>query len=166
MRLFVDARQVEQLAEAMAKAPDVVRERLLDAMTEADLLLEREAKEGAPVGVGGGGGLRGSIFSEETVTGDTIRGIVSSPLPYASVVELGRRPGKMPPVQPILDWVEHKLGLRDRAAESAAWAIAKKIQRKGTAGARMFGRALEAQERTVQRIFSAAADRIIGEVLA
>lgn len=169
MRLIVDDTQVAMMAEAWKRAPDVVRGGLLSAMTEADALLEREVKEGTPVGVGSSGGLRGSIIGQEVVSQDQVMGIVSSPLPYADVVEFGRRPGKMPPVEPIRDWVEQVLGIRDQgtddAATDVAWAIAKKIQKKGTLGTFMFQGALDANEDTIQRIFARAVDRILDEVL-
>lgn len=45
---------------------------------------------------------------------------------YAGVLEQGRANGKMPPIEPIQQWVEKK-GL-----DISPWAIAKKIQKEGT----------------------------------
>ena len=43
----------------------------------------------------------------------------------------GRRPGKMPPVEDILAWIEFK-GIQSDNPESFAWAVAKKIAKVGT----------------------------------
>jgi len=51
---------------------------------------------------------------------------------YAQVIELGRRPGaRMPPYEPILEWVEGKLGLYFQEAEEAAFAIRRAIAKRG-----------------------------------
>lgn len=51
--------------------------------------------------------------------------------PYAAFVEFGTDP-HMPPVAPISKWARKKLGLSEKEARSAAWAIAKKISSEGT----------------------------------
>lgn len=59
---------------------------------------------------------------------------VISRSPHSIYVELGRAPGgKMPPHDAILAWVERKLGLTGREAESVTWAIKKDIQQFGIA---------------------------------
>lgn len=44
----------------------------------------------------------------------------------------GRKPGKFAPIQPLITWVEAKLGLYGQEAVSVAYAINHKIQREGT----------------------------------
>lgn len=44
---------------------------------------------------------------------------------------VGRGPGKMPPKQPILDWVQSK-GIRGKEAERRAFLIRRKIGKRGT----------------------------------
>lgn len=51
---------------------------------------------------------------------------------YTVQLVQGRRPGNMPPVDPIERWVQAKLGLSGKEANSAAWGIANKIQKSGT----------------------------------
>lgn len=52
--------------------------------------------------------------------------------PYADVIEFGRVPGTMPPVDPIIGWVRRKLGVRSEAqARSIAFAIARAIKARG-----------------------------------
>lgn len=51
--------------------------------------------------------------------------------PYAAHVEFGTIP-HMPPVEPLKDWAEKRLGFDSKKAQSVAWAIAKKIEKEGT----------------------------------
>ncbi len=76
-----------------------------------------------------------------------------SPLIYAVPVELGTKP-HMPPLQPLMDWVKLKLGIRDmEEREKVAQKIRWKIYHYGTKGHRMFERALRACRPRIQEIF-------------
>lgn len=113
----IDIREAAALADAFDKSPKIVTEELTAATWEASLLLEREVKENTPTGVGGGGGLKGSISAREPqVLSDNVIGMVGTPLAHAVPVELGTRP-HFPPVQPLADWAEHKLGLSPAEAQ-------------------------------------------------
>jgi hypothetical protein len=75
------------------------------------------------------------ILGLEPTTGLT--GRVFSSLPYAIVMEEGRRPGK--PISragqaAIMLWVRRKLGLSGKDARSAGYAIIYSIQKKGIEG--------------------------------
>ena len=61
--------------------------------------------------------------------GETV--IIEYSCPYAKVVEYGREPGHMPPVEPIKDWSKKKFGLSEKEATSRGWAIATKIKKEG-----------------------------------
>jgi len=50
---------------------------------------------------------------------------------YAGAIEWGSRPHR-PPVEPLIDWSERKLGVHGKDARRAGWAIALKIAREGT----------------------------------
>ena len=50
--------------------------------------------------------------------------------PHASVVEFGSTP-HMPPVDPLIKWARRKLGLNQKEANSAGWAIAMAIKERG-----------------------------------
>lgn len=56
-------------------------------------------------------------------------------MPYAAIIEYGRRPGgRLPPVDILAEWVRRKLGVKNKKeAQGIAWAIARKIASKGTA---------------------------------
>ena len=52
---------------------------------------------------------------------------------YAEAVEGGRKPGSMPPIADLSQWVKRKLGITgDRSIKAVSWAIAKKIAQQGT----------------------------------
>jgi hypothetical protein len=150
----------ETLRDLWARAPEVVAEALTTAVLESALLYQREVVERTPVGVGGGGGLRGSIqAAPPRGEGDAVIGIVGTALPYAPAVEFGAKP-HMPPVASLRLWVEHKLGLKDADADAAAWAIARAIAKRGTEGAHMFETALAATEGQIATILRTAVGRL------
>ncbi|MGQ9370531.1 hypothetical protein [Azospirillum sp. A39] len=152
------------VADAWRQAPEVLERHLVAAVYEAELLLQRETVERTPIGVGGGGGLRGSIQAgQPRRAGDAIIGEVGTSLPYAPAVEFGAKP-HMPPLAPLALWAEHKLGLSEGEAERAAWGIARAIRRRGTEGRFMFTKALDANEAQLRRIFELALGRAVAEL--
>jgi len=61
--------------------------------------------------------------------GDTI--FMEYDAPHAFPVEYGSKP-HFPPIGAIQKWVERKLGVKGKKSHSIAWAIAKKMEKKGT----------------------------------
>lgn len=59
------------------------------------------------------------------------RGIIKG-MAYTEQLVDGRRPGTPPPIAPIENWVNTKLGLTGKDGRSAAFAISKKIGSEGT----------------------------------
>ena len=57
---------------------------------------------------------------------------IYSSWPYIWVLEDGRKPGKMPPVDSLIGWVERKVQPVDASARTVAFLIARKIGRDGT----------------------------------
>lgn len=154
----------ERVEQALAGAAEIARAELERAGWEASLLLQREIQELTPSGIGGGGGLKGSIAAQEPVVlGDSVIGIVGTSLAYAVPVEMGTKP-HMPPIEPLQDWAKHKLGLSEDEAKGAARAIAMKIKARGTEGAHMFEKAFAANRGQVETIFERAAARIPGRI--
>ncbi len=47
-------------------------------------------------------------------------------------LEFGRKAGQMPPIEPIQEWAERKLGVSSDESKGIAFAIAKKIAKEGT----------------------------------
>lgn len=68
---------------------------------------------------------------------------------YAAYVEYGRRSGKMPPVDYLIQWVRKKLRLPEKEARARGWAMARSIARKGTQPHPFFTPAVEKNKKAV-----------------
>ena len=145
-----------RVADMLQAAPQIAREELLAAMTESDLFLQGEVVERTPTAHGT---LRSSVFTEERVNGDSVLGVVGSPLSYATYVELGTRP-HFPPIEPLIDWVKTKLGVVDKEARGVAFLIARAIAARGTLAVGMFNRAFAYARPQIDRRFDQAFERI------
>ncbi len=161
MEIRIDFSEIRQLQANYERSPEIVREELLRAMTESDLLLEREVQDGeAMTKATASGLLRASITHEQRVEGLGVEGFVGSPLNYVRPVELGTRP-HFPPLEPLMDWVRLRFPVRsDAEVRSIAYLVARKISRVGTKGKEIFGRALATAEPQIAAIFEVARDRI------
>jgi len=139
------------------RLPAAVEDELVIGVTEASFLLQREVVELTPTS--GAGTLRDSIGALPVrIDGVRVVGAVASASLYVQPVELGTKPHH-PPLAPLLDWVQRKLGLRDEEADEAARKIAWKIAAHGSKGVFMFKRAFEATEAQIAEIIIAAAQR-------
>lgn len=170
MRLVLDVTPALGYAQALTQAPDIAQDEMTGALLEALLLLEREVKDAAPVGVTEA--LRGSIASElrGSSLGD-FEAAVFSPLVYAAPVELGTKP-HWPPLAPLMDWVRVKFTVFDvergveaeRLPDSTVEGIARHIQRligtRGTKGQGFFAGALERTEGQINDILGRGIGRI------
>lgn len=150
----------EQLQQAFARAPEIVREELGAFAHAATQHLRSEVVDRTPAAMGT---LRASIHGSVERMADGVLGVVGTVQPYAVPVELGTKP-HFPPVQALEDWVRQKLGLSGKEAHNAAFLIARKISKKGTQGHFMFRDAFQANQAEVQHQFDAAATRIVTRI--
>ena len=67
---------------------------------------------------------------------------------YAPNIEYGRKPGRMPPVQAIRQWLQKKFSLPYRQARKLAYPVAKKIAQRGIPG-----RKILTADRTADMLF-------------
>jgi HK97 gp10 family phage protein len=77
------------------------------------------------------------FFSQQTTGG------------YAFFVEYGRRAGKMPPPDMLIQWCRKKLRLPEKIARARGWAMARKIAKKGTRPHPFFAPAVEKNKKAV-----------------
>lgn len=119
----------------------------------------------APVGVSGAlaqsfGADPATTTGGIELTGATptgLQGRVFSSLPYAIVVDQGRRAGSpvsREGVEAIGLWAQRKLGLTADQADQAKWAIARAIWQYGTEGDEYFDRGVKASEPQIQALFA------------
>lgn len=87
------------------------------------------------------------FFSQQTTGG------------YAFFVEYGRRAGKMPPPDMLIEWCRKKLRLPEKLAKVRGWAMARAIARKGTRPHPFFGPAVEKNKKAVVDAIAEAIDK-------
>lgn len=147
---------LKELEADMARAGKSMMPILRKAMTASTAAIKRDAKHEVPVFEAN---LKRAIFDKVTSSmAKSVKGVVGvgSGAPYGLVVEVGRKPGKQPPIVPIKKWARIKLG-----NEGAAFAIARKIGRSGTKGQPFMLPALKGNLRTIENNFNKAADTIV-----
>lgn len=161
----------QRVAAHFAAGPDLAKREFLAAMQSAVLLLQRETVERTPTGayqllrksiIAAPVVARGARVTGEVNTSD-ISGVYGSVLNYAVPVELGTRPHR-PPIAPLIDWVKAKFGSTDSEARGKAFAVAKKIAKRGTQPKKMFQITFDEQAPQIERIFERALDRVINQL--
>lgn len=149
--------ELKTLEAGLRAHPDVVREELGRAITEADLLLEREIRDAWPRA---SGISRASMHTVERVDGLKVEGFVGSSLNYVRPVDLGTRP-HFPPVDALIDWVKLRFQVSSEAqARGIAFVIARKIAARGTKGAFVFRDVLARLTPQLREIFVRAQAKI------
>jgi len=154
----------ERLAKAFGRAPELAQHGLRAGVMEASLFLQREAQENAPVGIGGGAGLKGSIMAQPpAVRADNVIGSVGTSIAHAIPVELGTKP-HFPPVTPLAEWARHTLGIPEPEAESVGFLIARAIAKRGTKGTRFMARTFERNAQAAREILDKHVRRILAKL--
>jgi len=163
MKLSVNTTDIEHFEELMREAPAILDQHLSVADAGAVAQLEAAVKLGTPSCYGT---LVNSIFgapADAPLHGGVVG--VSPPADvYGAAVEYGTRP-HFPPPSALVLWVKKRFGLDDpKAIESAAWAVARAMSKRGTPGAHMFERAIESEQANIQAIYGVAVDSAFGEL--
>ena len=165
--------QVEGLDELIADFDDadraLGRSTLYDAiaagMVEAGLFIERQARQLAPVGVSGAGGLRGSLVTDYSGRGLGTVVEVGTPVEYAAPVELGIRPGEAnapvsapddPVPSALVLWAMRKVGMNRVDATHFAMVIRRKVLAQPKP---FLGPAVDDNEEAITAILEKALDR-------
>jgi hypothetical protein len=140
---------------------EVSTRELTTAMNQSVTALESAIKPLTPVYRAR---LRGSIASEVKQEGPgSIVGRVGSTLKgeeYPAVMEFGRKPGKFPPIEPLMRWVHLVLGVPNEEARGVAYVVARKIARKGIKGHFFMKKGFEASKAQIADYFVKALQRI------
>lgn len=102
-------------------------------------------------------------------TADTLNGRVFSALPYAIVMDQGRRAGapiSRAGIDAIGLWAQRKLGLSADEASRAKWAIASAIVKRGITGTRYFEKGVAAAQPRIEALFDALGTQITQQLTA
>jgi hypothetical protein len=141
MQIHFDHSGFDTLGKAFFAAGKSYRQHVIDTMDQAGPELVIALMNETPVGATGK--LRQSTGYEVIDMGDIIMLEVSQPaksryfgfasrLVYRPMVAFGRKPGRMPPYQALMDWVRIVLMVPQNKAKHVAFNIARSISRKGT----------------------------------
>jgi hypothetical protein len=159
----IDLSEVEKFFKNLESMDRIVAPRAHRLMRISVDTMEAEVVGRTPVGATGQ--LRGATATEIRGTRLNLIGEVTNPLLYAPIVERGRRPGKMPPVDTIEYWVRRKGIAGGEEARGVAFVIARAIGARGTKGAAMFWKGFEAAEPHVLNLWRGLPGEIV-EALA
>ena len=77
------------------------------------------------------GSLGKSLKSQLSYSGGSIISVRFKAKEHWKFVDQGRKPGKFVPIAPLMRWAKVKLGLDEKEAKSAAFAISRNIYKKG-----------------------------------
>lgn len=119
----VTIRGSKELLEVMKLIPNRMRLALFKATRETAIAIQSLAKKNAPVARGL---LRASIAFSAKIEGNQITGEVGSALPYADVVERGRKQGWLPNVKELMLW-----GIRRKGSARIGYLAALMIKKRG-----------------------------------
>ena len=137
---------LDELLRKMDSLPAEVQRKCFKAMQSASLDIIADAKGNLRVnGSVVTGNLRasGKVQKVDDKTLDVGFFSSDSDKGYASYVEYGRKPGKMPPPDILEAWAYKKFRLSHKDARSMAWALARSIAKKGTKARPYFEPAVE-----------------------
>lgn len=149
MSLELKVNGLKEMVAMAEKAPEVAIKHVNSAIIGALTAVEIEAKKEAPEG------LTKKLHNNWSKIFAPLKGVLSSQMPYASGVQFGTPPHKVP-VEEIAPWAISK-GLNP-------WAVAKSIEKKGTKANPFFSRALDKSSDRVDTIFKGTLDAIIKEL--
>jgi len=156
VKIRLNLKGIEKLTRRYPDISLAVREAKI---TEALQLLERDVKMNTPYGAGPIH-LRDTIHSKTRIEGRKVTGFTGTALEHGEPVEMGTKP-HFPPVTALQYWVERVLRIEDETrARSVAFAIARKIARRGTKGQKMFGKAFDENRSRVIAILNEIPEEI------
>lgn len=172
---------IDEAIQSLQGYPAARVKHMTRAMEQSVKAVEAAVKPLVPVGVSGR--LRASIGSGVLAAGSQILGRVGSSLAdeeYPAVMEFGRKPGKMPPVEALFRWVHLKhitgtysIKTRRRRGSAtsqadqdrqAAWMIARAIGRKGIKGRHYLERGFEQAKPQVEAFHARAVVDLVEEL--
>ncbi len=156
----VDASGLARMAKGYAAAGPIVAEETRNAVTRCLLVVEGQAKRYVAVDTGH---LRRSLTTDVRPYTGGVRGLVGTNVPYAEVVERGRRAGApMPPRGALTAWMGRH-GFPDDASE---YVLRRAISVRGVAARPYLIKAFNEQRPRFAAEFVAAERRVFARIVA
>lgn len=151
MSLTIQIVGADRLASTLGKAASDVSPELKGAMTTSLLLIESDARRGVKRDTGR---LQNSIT--HSISGNGLEGKVGPSVAYGLYVEMGRRPGKMPPISAVEGWARRH-GINP-------FLVARAIGRKGIKAQPFLIPAFEKNQRRIVDLFGAVGAKVLSQV--
>jgi hypothetical protein len=151
MPISIQVIGADTLASTLGKAAASVTPELTKAMTTSLLLIERDARRGVKRDTGR---LQNSIT--HSISGNGLEGKVGPSVAYGLYVEMGRRPGKMPPLKAVEGWARRH-GINP-------FLVARAIGRKGIKAQPFLIPAFEKNQRRITELFGAVGAKVVSMV--
>lgn len=151
MPVSIEIVGASQLSASLGTAASSVSPELKTAMTTSLLLIEGDARRGVKRDTGR---LQNSIT--HSISGTGLEGKAGPSVAYGLYVELGRRPGKQPPIKAIEGWARRH-GINP-------FVLARSIGRKGIKAQPFLIPAFEKNQRRITELFAAVGARVLSQV--
>lgn len=164
MNVSLQAASLVAVQRGLREAPEMARRELLAAMTEAVGLLQSDVQNTFPADTGS---TRASIGADAYLQELGVLGVVGSPQPLVSWIELGTRPHpiSLEGQRAVAEWAQRKLGLGEAEAEGLAIGYARKVKARGTPPKPIMAQSLARNLPAIARMFDDAAGRIAVQML-
>jgi hypothetical protein len=95
----------------------------------------------------------GTLLKSGNINKDWLEKQIVYSVPYADVIEFGRLPGTMPPVDAIKGWVKRKgIAQDEKEVNSIAWAISMDIKENGMEPRPYLSPAIEVQKNKLRSL--------------
>ncbi len=161
--ISVDTSSLLRTASRFDNGVRILAEEISKTMIMSLNVFEQLVVQETPVGATGA--ARGSVTKEifGQPLADNYAGVVTTAIIYGQALEVGRKPGKFPPVEMggLELWVRRKLGVPASLSRGVAYAIATVISRRGTKGARMFAKGFARGKPHVDELWRTLPARVI-----
>lgn len=152
----VESDQLREFAVDLVNAESGAKKLMRNTSIRIATIMEAHLKEKAPKFQGN---LVNSLRGRAKTSGKANTALVSSSLPYARIQDEGRRPGKMPPHDPIRRWVELKLFKRagiladdmGQSIDDITYLIRRAIGKKGTKATQFIIRGMKAAQPQIEQ---------------
>lgn len=151
MPVTVQVVGADTLSASLGKAASSVTPELRSAMEKSLLLVESDARRNA---VRDTGRLQNSIT--HSISGNGLEGKVGPSVGYGLYVEMGRRPGKMPPMKAVAAWAQRH-GINP-------FLVARAIGRKGIKAQPFLIPAYEKNKGRIEQLFAAVGAKVLSQV--